>query len=77
MIASWYFKESQIKGQAKREYSEVIQAGRDSAAEAITENEIPRRYEDAIKKYFGQLEQTPPDSTTLNSPVESSENEGQ
>ena len=77
MIASWYFKESQIKGQAKRGFSEVIQAGRDSAAEAITENEIPRRYEEAIKKYFGQLEQTPPGSSTSNSSVESRENEGQ
>jgi len=77
MIASWYFKESQIKGQAKREFSEVIQTGRDAAAEAITENEIPRRYEEAIKKYFGQLEQTPPGSSTSNTPVESGENEGQ
>ncbi len=64
MIASWYFKESQIKGQAKRDFTEVIQAGRDTAAEAITENEIPRRYEEAIKKYFGQLEQAPPSSST-------------
>ena len=77
MIASWYFKESQIKGQAKREFSEVIQTGRDAAAEAITENEIPRRYEDAIKKYFGRLEQTPPGSSTSNTHVESGENEGQ
>jgi hypothetical protein len=59
VIASWYFKESQIKGQSVRDYSQVIQAGRDSAAEAITENEIPRKYEETIKKYFGQLEKAP------------------
>ena len=58
VIASWYFHDSQVKGEAKRDFTEVIQAGRDTAAEAITENEIPRKYEDAIKKYFGGLEQT-------------------
>jgi hypothetical protein len=58
VIASWYFKESQVKGEAKRDFTEVVQAARDGAAEAISENEIPRKYEDAIKKYFGQLEQS-------------------
>lgn len=57
MVASWYFKGTQVKGEAKREFSQVVQAGRDSAAEAISENEIPRKYEDAVKSYFGQLEE--------------------
>lgn len=58
VVASWYFKGTQVKGQAKRDFSEVIQAGRDSAAEAISENQIPRRYEESVKKYFGQLEES-------------------
>jgi hypothetical protein len=57
IIASWYFHDSQVKGEAKRNFTEVIQAGRDTAAEAISENEIPRKYEDAIKQYFGGLVQ--------------------
>ncbi len=57
VIASWYFKDMQIKGEARRDFTEVIQAGRTSAAEAISENQIPRKYEDAVKKYFGELEQ--------------------
>jgi hypothetical protein len=57
IIASWYFKEAQIKGEAVRDFKEVVQAAREGAAEAISENEIPRRYEDAIKQYFGGLEQ--------------------
>ena len=55
IVASWYFKGAQVKGQAKRDFSEVVQAGRDSAAEAISENQIPRKYEESVKKYFGQL----------------------
>jgi len=58
VIASWYFKGTQIKGEARRDFSEVIQAGRDSAAEAISENQIPRKYEEAVKKYFSQLEES-------------------
>jgi hypothetical protein len=58
VIASWYFKGTQIKGEAKRDFSEVIQAGRDSASEAISENQIPRKYEKAVQKYFSQLEES-------------------
>jgi hypothetical protein len=58
VIASWYFQESQIKGEAKRDFTQVVQAARDSAAAAINENEIPRKYEEAIKKYFGGLEES-------------------
>ncbi len=57
VIASWYFKDIQIKGEARRDFAEVVEAGRASAAEAISENQIPRKYEDAVKNYFGQLEQ--------------------
>jgi hypothetical protein len=63
VVASWYIKDTQIKGQAVRDYADVIQAGRDSASEAISENEIPRKYEEAIKKYFGRLEQAPAETT--------------
>ena len=56
-VASWYFKGTQVKGEAKREFSDVVQAARDSAAEAIDDSEIPRKYEDAVKSYFGRLEE--------------------
>lgn len=58
VIASWYFQESQIKGEATRDFTQVVQAARDSAAAAISDNEIPRKYEEAIKKYFGGLEES-------------------
>jgi len=60
IIASWYFKGSQVKGEAQRDFSEVMQAARDSAAEAINQNEIPRKYEGAVKEYFSQLEESGP-----------------
>jgi hypothetical protein len=66
IIASWYFKDEQVEGQAERSLSDVIQAGRDSAAEAISENEIPRKYEESILKYFGNVE----DSMPASKPVE-------
>ena len=60
IIASWYFKDAQVKGEARRGFSEVVQAGRASAAEAISENQIPRRYEGPVKDYFSQLEKSGP-----------------
>lgn len=59
-IASWYFKDTQVKGEARRGFAEVVEAGRASAAEAITENEIPRRYEGPVKEYFNQLAESGP-----------------
>lgn len=55
-IASWYFKGPQVKGESKVEMKAVVQAGKDAAAEAITEHQIPRKYEGAIQQYFGELE---------------------
>ena len=57
-IASWYFKGPQVKTEARRDFAEVIQTSRDGAAEAVSENQIPRKYEESIKKYFGQLEES-------------------
>ena len=55
VIASWYFKGPQIKTEARREFTDIVQASKDGAAEAISENQIPRKYEESIKRYFGQL----------------------
>jgi hypothetical protein len=60
VIASWYFKDIQVRGTARRGFSEVVQAGRANAAEAISENQIPQKYEEAVKEYFGQLEEKGP-----------------
>jgi len=56
IVASWLFKGPQAKGTSKRKLAGVIEAERDAAAEAITDKKIPRKYEKAVKKYFGGLE---------------------
>jgi len=57
VIASWYFKGEQIKGESRRQLSDVVQASKDRAAEAISDKRIPRKYEGPVKKYFGTLEE--------------------
>lgn len=57
-VASWYIKGTHPTGEAKRDFAEVVRASRDNAAEAISENQIPRKYEESLKKYFGDLEDT-------------------
>jgi hypothetical protein len=55
-VASWFVKGSQVKGEAKKEFGQAVSAGSSAAQEAISDNQIPRKYEESIKKYFGQLE---------------------
>lgn len=57
IIASWYFKGPQVKGESKRKFIAAVQAAKDQAAEAVSENRIPRKYEASVKKYFGQLDE--------------------
>jgi len=61
IIASWYFKGPQVKGESKKKLTRIIQAAKDSAAEAVSDNEIPRKYEESVKKYFGGLEESTQD----------------
>ena len=63
VVASWYFQGEQIKGQATKTYSQVIQDAGASASEAINDNTIPRKYDNAIKAYFGQMEAQKPAGT--------------
>ena len=57
IVASWLFKGPQITGDSKKQLQDVIQASRDAAAEAISDNEIPNKYKDPVTKYFGGLEE--------------------
>ena len=58
IVASWYFKGSQVKGESRREFDEVMQVGKDRAADAVSDDQIPRKYETPLKKYFGEFGQT-------------------
>jgi len=55
MIASWMFDGPQIKGESRRELEQLAETSETSVSEAISEGEIPRKYETTIKKYFGAL----------------------
>lgn len=62
IVATWYTQEGQIKGEATRAATDVIQAAKDTAAEAVSENRIPARYHESVKHYFGDLGQSRPDA---------------
>ena len=55
IIASTYFKGPQVKGESKKDFATVIQAGRDHAAEAIKENNIPLRVAAVVKRYYDEF----------------------
>ncbi|MFB3892771.1 MAG: hypothetical protein ACE15C_12190 [Phycisphaerae bacterium] len=60
-VASWYYKGPQVKGESKKELKDMVKAGSDAAAAAINENEIPKKYEGAVRKYFDGMEETAKD----------------
>ena len=56
IIGSWLVRGATVAGESKRKLSTAVQASKDAAAEAIRDNKIPRKYEGAVKKYFGGME---------------------
>ncbi len=56
IIGSWLVKGQQVRGESKRKLTTAVQASKDAAAEAIRESKIPRKYEGAVRKYFGGME---------------------
>ena len=63
IIATWNTQEEQVRGEATRAAADVLQAAKDTAAEAVSENRIPSRYHEAVKAYFGSLGQSAPRET--------------
>ena len=55
IIATWSVQEDQIKGESKAKFQETLEAARDRAADAISDNTIPSRYHGPLKEYFDQL----------------------
>jgi hypothetical protein len=46
-----------VKGEATGEFSTVVEASSREAAEAMDSMQIPREYHDAVKHYFGRLQE--------------------
>jgi uncharacterized protein YlxW (UPF0749 family) len=67
IIASWFFRGEQVKGQSAKDVQDAVRASRDRAADAITDNRIPHKYESSVKKYFDQIQQ--PDQPPENKPA--------
>ncbi len=57
VVASWYFQGQNVKGQAQRALQQVATEAAQQAAEAVEDHRIPKKYEAAVKGYFGQLQQ--------------------
>lgn len=62
IIGSRLIYGEQIRGESVAAFSEATEAGARQAAEAMQNMEIPRQYHDAVKAYFGTLEQNAKDA---------------
>lgn len=48
---------AQVKGESIAEFASVVEASASEAAEALDSQSVPREYHDAVKTYFGRLQE--------------------
>jgi len=56
IIGSTFVQGGQIRGEATQSFADAVRQSGQVAAEAIDENLIPAEYHDAVKHYFGRLD---------------------
>ncbi len=56
IIATRLVQGSQVRGESRAQFAEVVESGEQSAAEAIENQRIPRERREAVKRYFGTLQ---------------------
>lgn len=60
----------QVKGESKAQFADTVASSAAEASEAIESKQIPREYHDAVKAYFGRLqEKVKKDSPTTDAPA--------
>jgi len=57
IIATRLVQGSQVRGESRAQFAEVVEAAEESAAEAIENQRIPRERREAVKRYFGTLQE--------------------
>ncbi|MGH7131549.1 MAG: hypothetical protein ACREJO_06350 [Phycisphaerales bacterium] len=55
MIGSMMIQGEQVKGESKAQFKEVVEAANKQAADQVTNNVIPREYQEVVKGYFSDL----------------------
>jgi len=55
IIGNWHIQGDQVKGEATQTVGEVIQAKREQAAQAVNDNDIPKKYDASIQKYYNEF----------------------
>lgn len=68
IIGSTLVEGEQVRGESHAQFTELVVAGEQAAAEAIESKTTPREYHDALKHYFGRLK-AKADAETATEPV--------
>lgn len=55
MIGSMMVQGEQVKGESKAQFKEIVEAANKQAADQVTNNVVPREYQEIVKGYFGDL----------------------
>lgn len=63
MIGTMLVQGEQIKGESKQAFVEMAAAAQQQATEAMANNQVPREYQDVVKKYFSTVVNKSKDGT--------------
>ncbi|MCA9306827.1 MAG: hypothetical protein KDA16_09855 [Phycisphaerales bacterium] len=62
ILGSQFVQGEQVRGESRAQFADAVKAASASASEEIENNQIPREFHEAIKKYFGALEESAKDA---------------
>jgi hypothetical protein len=57
IIARTLFEGPLIKGESQATFREVVRSAAESYADEVNDDQIPQKYHDAVKRYFGELKE--------------------
>ena len=57
IVGQFLVEGEQVKGEASKEFVELVGAAEREASDAVTRDRVPRQYQQAVKDYFGRVQQ--------------------
>ncbi len=70
ILGSQFVQGEQVRGESFAEFAEAVRAASESASQEIGTNQVPREFHEAVKRYFGSLQETTSGDKPKAEPVE-------
>ncbi len=69
MIGEYFDDSQQVKGESRKELTNVVTAAQQEAAKTIDEHKLPPQYDQPVQEYFNELRQLQESKTPAKQPA--------